>query len=198
MKINKNRIIAGAAAIVLLTMLAYAGMSFSGGDTVIDSSAPRASFLPVHTPSEDSTDGAVISDKEMTCTLVVRCDTILNNMDKLDESKTALIPEDGVIFAKSGAVFYEGESVFDLFLREMKENKIHMEYESTPAYNSVYIKGINNIYGSDCGDLSGWMYMVNGSLPDCGCSEYKLQEGDRAEIVYTCDMGTDIGADMQR
>lgn len=145
------------------------------------------------TPSAGGSGEAVISDKELTCTLAVRCDTILNNIDRLDKAKAGLIPEDGVIFAESTVVFYEGESVFNLLLREMKKNKIHMEYESTPIYKSAYIEGINNIYESDCGELSGWMYSVNGSFPDYGCSRYELHEGDRVELVYTCDMGADVG-----
>ena len=72
-------------------------------------------------------------------------------------------------------------------------NKIHLEFEDTPIYNSVYIEGIANIYEFDCGELSGWMYKVNGWFPNYGCSRYQLKAGDKIEWVYTCDLGNDIG-----
>lgn len=134
-----------------------------------------------------------ISDKQMTCTLSVRCDTILNNMAWLDKSKIDIVPKDGVIFEEQTVTFYEGESVFNLLKREMKKNKIHMEFVNTPIYNSVYIEGIANLYEFDCGELSGWMYKVNGWFPNYGVSLYQLKPGDRVEMVYTCDMGYDVG-----
>lgn len=136
---------------------------------------------------------AVISDKELTCTLSVRCDTILKNINHFDKEKLELIPTDGVIFAQKEVVFYEGETVFNLLLREMKKNNIHMEYTNTPVYNSAYIEGINNIYEFDCGELSGWIYKVNGWFPNYGCSRYELHGGDSIEWVYTCDLGADVG-----
>lgn len=132
-------------------------------------------------------------NKTRTCTLSVRCDTILQNMAWLDKEKTELVPEDGVIFAEKTVEFNEGESVFNLLLREMKLNKIHMEYENTPMYNSAYIEGIGNLYEFDCGELSGWMYKVNGQFPNYGCSRYILKDGDKVEWVYTCDLGNDVG-----
>lgn len=134
-----------------------------------------------------------ISDKELTCTLSVRCDTILKNITWLDKEKVGLVPEDGIIFAEKQVPFYEGESVFNLLAREMKRNKIHLEFENTPVYNSAYIEGIANLYEFDCGELSGWMYKVNDWFPNYGCSRYQLKSGDRVEWVYTCDLGADVG-----
>ena len=138
-----------------------------------------------------------ISDKQLTCTLSVRCDTLLENIEWIDAQKVELVPLDGVIFAEREVSFYEGESVFNLLLREMKRNKIHMEYSNTPIYNSVYIEGINNLYEFDCGELSGWMYKVNGWFPNYGCSRYQLKQGDRVEWVYTCDLGKDVGEKLE-
>jgi hypothetical protein len=106
-----------------------------------------------------------------------------------------MIPSDGVIYAKKQVVFYEGESVFDVLLREMKNSKIHMEHEFTPMYNSAYIEGINNLYEFDGGELSGWVYNVNGWFPNYGCSRYQLKEGDAIEWLYTCDLGRDVGCE---
>lgn len=154
-----------------------------------DQNVPAAEDRP--TPIEP--ENAVISDRELTCTLSVRCDTVLANIAWLDREKVELVPKDGVIYAEQTVTFYEGESVFNLLVREMKRNKIHMEFENTPIYNSAYIEGIGNLYEFDCGELSGWMYKVNGWFPNYGCSRYQLKEGDRVEWVYTCDLGSDVG-----
>ncbi len=136
---------------------------------------------------------SIITDKELTCTLSVRCDTILNNPAWLDIEKIDIVPKDGVIFAEKTVTFYEGESVFNLLVREMKRNKIHMEFENIPIYNSAYIEGIANLYEFDCGELSGWMYKVNDWFPNYGCSRYQLKADDKVEWVYTCDLGVDVG-----
>lgn len=131
--------------------------------------------------------------EEPSCTLSVRCDTALSNKDMLDSSKADILPEDGVIFPETTVYFSEGESVYDVLVREMMNAKIHMESENTPMYKSAYIEGIANLYEYDCGPLSGWMYKVNGEFPNYGCSAYALSDGDRVEWVYTCDLGKDVG-----
>ncbi len=128
-----------------------------------------------------------------TAKLSVTCKTILNNLDIFNEDKLELVPEDGIIYGQKEVEFHPGESVFDLLLREMKSSKIHMEFSMTPMYNSAYIEGINNIYEFDGGELSGWMYRVNGWYPNYGVSRYILEDGDEIELIYTCDLGRDIG-----
>ena len=98
-----------------------------------------------------------------------------------------------MIFPAAEVTFYEGESVFDVLWREMKRGGIHMEFVNTPIYNSAYIEGIHNLYEFDCGELSGWMYKVNGWFPNYGCSRYRLLPGDTVEWVYTCTLGVDVG-----
>lgn len=127
------------------------------------------------------------------CTLSVDCLTILDNMDKFNKDKLSVLPEDGIIYKERKVIFYEGETVFDVLNREMKKNRIHMEFEKTPMYNSNYIEGIGNIYEFDCGELSGWTYSVNGWYPNYGCSRYKLSDGDKIQWRYTCDLGRDVG-----
>ena len=100
-----------------------------------------------------------------------------------------------MIYGPSTVTFYEGESVYDVLLREMQNNRIHMESVFTAMYNSAYVEGINNLYEFDCGRWSGWMYCVNGWYPNYGCSRYQVQEGDVIEWHYTCDLGRDLGRD---
>jgi hypothetical protein len=159
----------------------------TGKDQYLTDPVPEGKPIPVE-PQD-----AVITDAAHTCTLSVRCDTILDNISWLDPEKVELVPADGVIFATATVTFYEGESVFNVLQREMKKAGIHMEFENTPMYNSAYIEGIHNLYEFDCGELSGWMYKVNDWFPNYGCSRYQLKEGDVIEWVYTCNLGIDVG-----
>ena len=127
------------------------------------------------------------------CTISISCATILDNMDVLDPEKTELVPPDGWILPVQSVTFTEGESVFDVLSRVCRENGIHMEFSNTPIYNSAYIEGIGNLYEFDTGNLSGWMYRVNGWFPNYGCSRYRVSDGDTIEWVYTCDLGYDVG-----
>lgn len=159
----------------------------TGKDQYLTEPVPEGKPLPIEPQN------AKTSDKQMTATLSVSSLTILNNMKLLDPEKVDLVPKDGVIFKAQQVTFYEGESVFNVLQREMKKNKIHMEFVNTPIYNSAYIEGINNLYEFDCGELSGWMYKVNGWFPNYGASRYQLKQGDVIEWVYTCDLGRDVG-----
>ncbi|NQX60678.1 DUF4430 domain-containing protein [Paenibacillus qinlingensis] len=159
----------------------------TGKDQYLTEPVPEGKPLPIEPQN------AKISDKQMTVTLSVSCLTILNNMKLLDPEKVELVPKDGIIFKAQQVTFYEGESVFNVLQREMKKNKIHMEFVNTPMYNSAYIEGIHNLYEFDCGELSGWMYKVNGWFPNYGSSRYQLKQGDVIEWVYSCDLGRDVG-----
>lgn len=158
---------------------------------------PEANFTSLRqmydNVNPENAEAIPITDKEHTCTLSVRCDTILSNMEDYGEKNIKAVPTDGIIYPEKEVVFYEGESVFNLLLREMKLNGIHFEFVNTPLYKTAYIEGISNIYEFDFGELSGWMYKVNGVFLRYGCSSYILKEGDRIEWVYTCDLGKDVG-----
>ena len=140
----------------------------------------------------DTSEVTIDTESQLTCELTVTCATVLNHMDDLTEGKESLIPSDGVIYSDADVVFYEGETVFDVLQREMKEQKIQMEHTSAPAYGSAYIEGINNLYEFDCGQNSGWMYSVNGWYPNYGCSQYQLKDKDVIQWAYTCDLGKDL------
>ena len=129
------------------------------------------------TPAED--------ENTLYCTLSVNCISAVKNQDKLKKSKKDILPKDGIIFREKKVEIFPDESAFDILQREMKNNKIQIDFVSTPMYNSIYIKGIANLYEFDCGDLSGWMYKVNGVAPTYGCSQYKVKNKDKIEFFYT-------------
>ena len=161
----------------------------TGRDMYITDPVPEGMPLPVE-PQD-----AEIDDVEYHCILSISCASILDNMDQCKKNKRELVPEDGWIFPPTEVVFFSGESVFQVLKRVCKQQKIHMEFADNPVYNSAYIEGINNLYERDVGDLSGWMYSVNGWYPNYGCSRYALKDGDVVEWRYTCDLGRDIGGE---
>ena len=134
-------------------------------------------------------------DGILTCTLEIRCDTLLTQLDKVPAEKVNLVPEDGIMLAATKVEFTGGESVFDVFRKVLREEKLHFEYVDASAYDSVYIEGIGNIYEFDCGPQSGWMFSVNDVYPGLGCSSYTLADGDVIVFSYTCDLGADLGAE---
>ena len=137
-------------------------------------------------------------DGKLTCTLEVRCDTLLGKLDQMTPEKAALVPENGILLETVELEFNGGESVFDVFRKVLREEKLHFEYVDASAYDSVYIEGIGNIYEFDCGPQSGWMFSVNGVYPGMGCSAYTLADGDVIVFHYTCDLGADLGADYEK
>ncbi|MBR5266339.1 MAG: DUF4430 domain-containing protein [Clostridia bacterium] len=149
--------------------------------------------VPEGKPKPVEPQDVTIGTNKYTCTISISCSTILDNMDFCDENKKSLVPDDGWLLKPVSVTFYEGESVFNILMRTCKQQGIHMEYMNTPIYNSAYIEGIGNLYEFDVGELSGWMYSVNGWFPNYGCSRYQLKDGDNIEWKYTCDLGNDVG-----
>ena len=149
--------------------------------------------VPDGKPAPVEPQDVTVTDVPHNCTISIECGTILDHMDWLDPEKAELVPADGGMCAPVTVTFYEGESVFNVLQRSCRQNGIHMEFENTPMYNSAYIEAIQNLYEFDCGELSGWMYSVNGWFPNYGCSRYAVQPGDVIRWVFTCDLGYDVG-----
>jgi hypothetical protein len=64
--------------------------------------------------------------------------------------------------------------------------------ENSGSEGMVYIAGIHYLYEFDFGDLSGWIYHVNGESSSAGCDSYVLSENDTIEWLYTCELGNDL------
>lgn len=127
---------------------------------------------------------AVTKDAVGTVSLTIRCDTIVGKKD------SEYIPEDGVILQTTEFEIEEQDTVYDILTEAAKQYEIQME--NTGTNGMVYIAGIHYLYEFDFGDLSGWMYRVNGKTPSVGCHEYTLSDGDCIEWLYTCELGKDL------
>lgn len=153
-------------------------------------------------PSEGPSQGAAAVEGDIpaqTCTIEVRCDTILDNMGDLAPGKSSCVPGNGVILAASTVRFAQGDTVLDVLKAASSATGLQLEYSYTPGYGSYYVEGINNLYEFDCGNESGWMYKVNGWFPNYGCSEYQVRDGDVIVWCYTCKgYGADLGASVEQ
>ena len=108
----------------------------------------------------------------------------------LNGRKTAShIPDDGVILKTTEFDISEGDTAYDILLEGARKFGISVEHEGSS--DMAYISGINYLYEHDFGDLSGWVYKVNGELPSVGCAGYVLKNGDQIEWCYTLDLGND-------
>ena len=166
------------------------------GDAAEETPPEQAAEAAAPAPVEEASASAPAEPEETaasTCTVSISCAVLLEHLDQLEAGVRELVPGDGVLLAPTAVEIQEGDSVFDLLQRACREAGIHMEYQDTPGYGSAYVEGIGNLYEFDGGALSGWMYRVNGTFPNKGCSAVAAAPGDRVEWVYTCDLGRDVG-----
>ncbi len=169
------------------------GTASSGSNSGGSSSEGESYGQGTPTPQSSSSGGKQTQPAVQTCVLSVDCGSILNHLDDLTAGKESLVPADGVILPATSVSFSDGDTVFDVLKKTMREEGILFEFETTPLYSGVYIEGIANLYEFDCGPLSGWMYAVNGVFPNYGCGSCKVKDGDKIRWIYTCDLGRDIG-----
>ena len=115
-------------------------------------------------------------------TLTIRCDKAAG--------RAAHIPENGVLLAETSFPIAQGDTVYTLLTDAARAQGIHME--ASGAKGLMYIHGIGNIYEFDFGELSGWLYTVNGETVSVGVDQYVLKPGDRVEFHYTLELGRDF------
>lgn len=127
---------------------------------------------------------------DITVTFSVRCDAALEKTDEMSEELRGRIPEDGAVIPKRELGLPEGATAFDALISAAREEKIRVDYNGSTY--GVYVSAIGFLREFDLGEMSGWMYRVNGEFPDCSAGAFALSDGDAVEFVYTCDMGRDI------
>lgn len=114
-----------------------------------------------------------------TVRISIRCDVIADSGDDN-------VPKDGVIINDMVIDIHEGGSVLDLLVEAAKRGKIQFDERNGYVSSIAFIR--DHVYG----DLSGWVYFVNGVMPSVGCGEFVLSDGDLVEWHYTLDFGRDV------
>ena len=120
------------------------------------------------------------------CNITIDCSILLSNMDKLEKNVRKYVPKDGRLLNNIEIKVKKGASVYDVLVAACKENKIAYDATYSAIYNSSYVKGIGYLYEKMAGDMSGWLYLVDGKTPNVGASAYKISGGEQIEWMYTC------------
>ena len=193
-KLGKKKT-ANAIMVVIILTVAALGIGFALQSGIFDNMPELGSEYKI---TQIPNNRLVASEHtENICTITIRCDTVLDNQNLLEEAKVPYVPTDGVILPEITVEFTPGENVFEVLQRVCEAADIPLEYSWTPLYDSYYLEGICHLYEFDCGPESGWMYQVSGTFPNYGCSSYEVQPGDSIEWLYSCiGLGADLGADV--
>ena len=121
---------------------------------------------------------------KVTCTVTVECKSILDHMDELKEGHEEFVPDDGYIIKNYTYKAKAGYTAYDALKSACNNNDIKLTAQKT-SYG-VYISGINNLDEFDCGKQSGWMYSVNGIMPNTTCGNVTVDDGDSIVFTYVC------------
>lgn len=158
--------------------IAAAAALFTGAAAISDVKAPEDYFKAQ----------PVTAESTVTVTMSVSCATVAG------EGKEEITPSDGVILPETEFTLPSGATVYDCLIAAVREEGLRIDDSSNTLtdHSMAYIAGINGLYEFDYGDLSGWMYAVNGDFADRGCGEYALSDGDVITWEYTRSLGEDL------
>ena len=167
---RKKALLAAAAVLAVV----------SGGVWLLDVKTPEEYYAQ----SGTGTMRAVVS---------ADCSSVLPGLEGIDPAvnPAEMIPPDGAVIPRCEVMLPEGAYAFDALIAAAREQQIRVDY--TGSGWGTYVKGIGSIYEFGFGELSGWMYRVNGEFPEMSASDYVLHEGDVVEFLYTTDLGRDVG-----
>ena len=84
----------------------------------------------------------------------------------------------GPVYGSGTFTFEEGATVYDALCA------LGLSIGSQDSIHGVYVSSINGLAEKEHGASSGWMYAVNGKLPNMACSAYKLVDGDFIQWRY--------------
>ena len=117
------------------------------------------------------------------CELEIECKAVLSNMDKLKADHKKYV-NDGVILSKNSLTLENGATAYDVLVKACEDNNISLNV--TDSSYGKYIVGINNVDEKDCGQNSGWGFMVNGKYPSENIDKYVVKPGDKIVYSFMC------------
>lgn len=133
-------------------------------------------------------------ESDITVTVLAECAAALDNMESIDErvNTADVIPADGVVIAYCEVSLPEDATAYEALTLAARQQKVRVDGSGT-VYG-VYVSAIGHIAEFGFGDMSGWLYSVNGDYPEVSCGEYRLHDGDAVEFHYTCGYGAGMEA----
>lgn len=102
--------------------------------------------------------------------------------DQTETVTLTIVGTEGDILETREYALLEGDTVFDLLYRSTRAQGIALDYTSGME---AYVSGIGGLYAGDYGGTSGWMYSVDGEIPNVSCSSYVLSQGDAVIFYYS-------------
>lgn len=181
---KKNKILSVILSVIVISSIIYFFMN-------LDLELPSQ-----HSESEDPT----INPGDKTVFLRIDCKILFTDENKgiISDQMLEFLGDEGIILEKEEFLLKEDDTVFSLLLRVVRQKNMHMEFTGDPDKigSLVYIKGINHLYEYDYGPLSGWVFRVNDEFSQSASSKHLLHDGDYIEIMYTLDLGADVGNDF--
>ncbi len=148
--------------------------------TLLIIAAVTAAF-DIKTPNEYYAD--ISTSGDIAVSVYVNCSAALDS----EGETAAVLPADGILLAAEGVSLAESSTAFDALIAVSKATQLRIDYTGT-SYGT-YINGIGGLYEFDFGSTSGWLYKVNGEMPDRSVGTYILSDGDVVEFVYTVTLG---------
>lgn len=148
------------AAVIALGVLAASGCSNTAQDVTSDESAATQGATAQNGASDAGADAA--SDAQMTVTV---------NVDS--SAADGSVSFDGTVELDAGATAYDALVATGL------------ELDASDSQYGMYVAGIGGLAGGDYGDMSGWLYDVNGEAALVGCDSYELADGDTVNWTYS-------------
>ena len=178
-------VIGGAAVVVCIVLLLLGKRHVKNFIAVAVMAAVLiAAVYMVDIQSAGSYYTTAVAKKDVvgTVTLSIRCDKVAG--------RASHIPADGVLLPETTLPIAAGDTVYTVLTDAARLHALHME--ASGAQGMMYIHGICNIYEFDFGELSGWVYTVNGEKASVGADQYALHDGDQVAFCYTLELGKDL------
>lgn len=159
-------------------------------DTASNKNEAAATTAPVPQEREETAPAATeqpSQEEVIYCTIEIRCGRLVENKKAVKQELWQYIPDDGIVLARTQVGVKKESTVYDVLSGVCREKNIALDAEYTPLYKNYYVRGIAYLYEKIAGDMSGWLYKVNGKKPNVGASGFKVSEGDEIVWSYTCD-----------
>ncbi len=131
---------------------------------IVRGTSTKRGFKPVAVPNEKINVSFSLMDNEKTLIETTK-------YENLDEITTA----------------------FDVFKKAMQDSRYEYELKYGTYVPSITMPDGTKLGELDRGENSGWMYRVNGKIPDVSMGAYGLKDGDSIVVFYTDDYTKEDG-----
>lgn len=156
--------------------------------------APSQASTTTPLPTAAPTPTPLPQPTTITVTISVDARNVLNNASTKQQAvdvigaliATGRASSNGHLYGPASLTLPVGASVYDALMA----TGLSVGSQSTSM--GVYISSIQGLGAFDGGPQSGWIYLVNGSVPNVGASSYTLHGGDTILWRYTITGGGDV------